>query len=919
VVLVRFSDHTGRTLPSESDIDVLMNAVGGDPVLAPAGSLREIYLNNSHGALTLDSTVLAWATVSNTEAYYGNGDSGLTTIIHQALGEALDIVDSSVDFTTFDEDGDGYIDAITFLHSGYGAEWGGTDAYGADYTDRIWSHKWALYSLPGGSWVSDEGVNVYNYHISPSLWGTSGSSIGRIGVIAHETGHFLGLPDLYDTDNSPGSGIGSWGLMANSWGGDGSQQPPPLMSAWSKIALGWLDPIDLSAPGNYTIEDSLNSNKVYKVTDSFPADEYLLIENRRRKNTSNTVVDNIPTSGDGLVIYHIDDSTGYDTEGYPGQTGWPGNGNHYRVAVLQADGNYNLEKGNNRGDSGDAYRENYVNLIGPATVPSTDSYQDGVVYATDHEISNISAADATMEFDFNTSQIPAEPPVAPNSLTATTTGHYSIDVMWVDNSSNEEGFSLERKGSGDTNWTVATDLGPNTTSFSDSGLNQGTTYEYQVKAYNSAGDSIYSNTGTATTTVPIPPTAPTGLTAMAISENQIDLAWTNGDNATGLEVQRSVDAMSFTTVATLEPAEASYLDSGLNPSTSYTYRVMAFNSDGSAMSEIVSATTNAPSPMAFATGENAVHGTQEGSFEDTWSSGGTVEEITEDLSSSKKNGRSQLEHVWQIGPVVGGAQVILTVAAWTNSTVEDFTFSYSIDGGASYTDVLTVDDTTTIEQTIELSPETSGTLYLQVQDNDRSRGETILDTVSVDYIVVESWGEIVLTAPTNLAGSAVSSSEIALTWNDASGETGYTVEYRESGTTDWLTAISDLAANSTDYVVTGLESSTAYDFQVCATDDSSQSMCETTYSPITTLEDGVQQEVVTITLAQYKTKAKQLLVEATSSLQPQAVLTLVGYGEMIYSAADGLYIYQAKAGNPGNTVTVTSDLGGSVTAPVNQK
>ena len=83
---------------------------------------------------------------------------------------------------------------------------------GADYTDRIWSHRW---SIP--TWTSAEGVRVSDYHISPSLWDTSGTAPGRIGVICHETGHFFGLPDLYDT-NGGGEGIGSYCLMANSVG-----------------------------------------------------------------------------------------------------------------------------------------------------------------------------------------------------------------------------------------------------------------------------------------------------------------------------------------------------------------------------------------------------------------------------------------------------------------------------------------------------------------------------------------------------------------------------------------------------------------------------------------------------------------------------------------------------------------------------
>ncbi len=236
VVLIEFADHTLRSLPSEGDIDVLFNSFGGDQYLAPTGSVRDVYLENSYGQLELNSTVYVWVTVSNTEEYYADGNSGLSSKIWEALEDALNQVDNGLDFNQFDEDNDGYIDAITFLHSGYGAEWGGTDAEGTHYTNRIWSHKWSIQP----AWTSQEGIKVGSYHISPSLWGTSGSQIGRIGVIAHETGHYLGLPDLYDTDSSPGNGIGSYGLMANSWGFDGSQLYPPHMCPWSKIQLGWV-------------------------------------------------------------------------------------------------------------------------------------------------------------------------------------------------------------------------------------------------------------------------------------------------------------------------------------------------------------------------------------------------------------------------------------------------------------------------------------------------------------------------------------------------------------------------------------------------------------------------------------------------------------------------------------------------------
>ena len=136
--------------------------------------------------MAINSVVTDWITIDYTEAYCADSKSGRTTIIFTCLRNALTKVDSLVNFNDFDVDGDRMIDAIGFLHSGYGAEHGGTDEYGTKVVNRIWSHKGALSK---GAWKSSEGVSVYNYHISPSVWGLSGSTIGRIGVIAHETGH----------------------------------------------------------------------------------------------------------------------------------------------------------------------------------------------------------------------------------------------------------------------------------------------------------------------------------------------------------------------------------------------------------------------------------------------------------------------------------------------------------------------------------------------------------------------------------------------------------------------------------------------------------------------------------------------------------------------------------------------------------
>ncbi len=400
VILIQFSNHVDRELPAATVFDTIFNADGPSPPDAPTGSVRSVYLEDSYGQLEINSTVFGWVLLPETEQFYADGQSGMG---HEAtyIPDALDLADADIDFSQFDEDGDGFVDAIAFIHSGYGAEFGGTDVDGTAQADRIWSHRWTI-----PDWTSAEGVKVGPYHISSGLWGLEGSQPGRIGVICHESGHFFGIPDLYDS-NGGGDGIGSWGMMANSWGFDNTQYHPPHFCSWSKIRLNWLTPTIIDTPGFYALDRFEDNAAVYRIDLGYPTDEYLLIENRQPYGHETA----IPQGG--LTIFHIDDTAPTSDEGYPGQEGWPENGEHYRVALLQADGLYNLERGHNRGDATDAYHggSDGVAAINTGTVPNTDAYQGGNVSVTGNSIWAISPSGPVMTFTLGYNDpLPASPP-----------------------------------------------------------------------------------------------------------------------------------------------------------------------------------------------------------------------------------------------------------------------------------------------------------------------------------------------------------------------------------------------------------------------------------------------------------------------------------------------------------------------------
>lgn len=75
----------------------------------------------------------------------------------------------------------------------------------------------------------------------------------------------------------------------------------------------------------------------------------------------------------------------------------------------------------------------------------------------------------------------------------------SVELVWTDNSNNEDGFQIQRSQDGGNNWTQIVQTGPSVTSYLDARVKSKTTYLYHVRAFNGAGVSAWSNTLQVTT------------------------------------------------------------------------------------------------------------------------------------------------------------------------------------------------------------------------------------------------------------------------------------------------------------------------------------------------------------------------------------------------------------------------------------
>jgi YD repeat-containing protein len=432
-----------------------------------------------------------------------------------------------------------------------------------------------------------------------------------------------------------------------------------------------------------------------------------------------------------------------------------------------------------------------------------------------------------------------DPPAAPGSLNGSAVSGTEINLTWSDNSNNETGFKVERSTDSGSTFTEIAALSANVTSYNNTGLSPSTTYTYRVYAYNIYGNSGYSNEADVTTFPPgSPPSAPTGLGGTAVSSSQIDLTWTdNSGDEDGFKVERSTDSGStFSEITSISANVTSYSNTGLTASTTYTYRVYAYNNYGnSGYSNEVNVTTQS-------------------------GGGGTEETIWGDIPPGTSYGNG---NQWELGTVfqssVSGDIIAIrvhsctdesgnhTARIWRNSddtvisgphtfnyggTSEWFTFNLavpvSIEANTDYTVVVT----TGTDSQKEFPYINGGTTNAGNNGNHlsypagggvgtQSLGTRPTTTFNNNYlrdIVFLPGGvsEDPPAAPGSLNGSAVSSTEINLTWTDNSNnETGFKVERStDSGST--FTEIASPGANVTSYNNTGLSPSTTYTYRVYA-------------------------------------------------------------------------------------------------------
>ena len=289
------------------------------------GSVHDYFLDASYGQFDFSFDVIGPVELENPLSHYGdNNSNGDDQLVATMVAETIDKVDGDVDFSKYDWDGDGEVEQIFLIHSGY-------DEAQTRIRSDIWSHAWTLTEAKdegdGNGPVTVDGVIIDSYACSSELRGKRDYNLSGIGTACHEFTHCFGLPDTYDTVGNS-FGMYSWDLM--DYGEyNGSGGTPAGFTSYERMFCGWLRPIELTDFVIVKDMPPLTSRPVaYILRNSRKEDEYYLLENRQQESWDRYL------GGHGLLILHVD----YDS------TAWADNKvntirSHPRMTIIPADNN----------------------------------------------------------------------------------------------------------------------------------------------------------------------------------------------------------------------------------------------------------------------------------------------------------------------------------------------------------------------------------------------------------------------------------------------------------------------------------------------------------------------------------------------------------------------------------------------------
>lgn len=356
-LLIDFSDDVGTIHPV--NVNNYCNQVGYTGY-GNNGSVRDYFHDISQGLLTYTNFVPAtYYRAAQPKTYYTDPNIPYGTRARELILEALNYLEANgFNFSQYDADGDGLVDALNCFYAGYS---------NSAWATGLWPHAWTV------NFCAD-GVCTNRYQM------TDMQDTLRLGTFCHENGHMLcGWPDLYDYDYDS-RGVGRYCLMA--YGTTATNPCEPC--AYLKYIAGWTTTNLLVIPQNGLSLPVSSGNVIYKFEHPTLVNEYYLIENRQKIARDSGLPDA------GLAVWHIDT---LGNNNYQQQTPTQ----HYLVTLVQADGRWDLENNVNYGDNTDLYKSPTYTACTPTTSPNTHWWSGS---PSGLYVQNIGPSGTLMTFDF---------------------------------------------------------------------------------------------------------------------------------------------------------------------------------------------------------------------------------------------------------------------------------------------------------------------------------------------------------------------------------------------------------------------------------------------------------------------------------------------------------------------------------------